>query len=115
MNRATETTLRVPGIVKPDEYRQVHVTPIADGIVRQVPVVLGDHVRRAKQNRHTGAGALRMRAAEFLVGVFQKRLGHPYHGHVATIATVISRIPTDADFVKKVEARQGERNGQGGK
>jgi len=45
MNRATETTLRVPGIVKPDEYREVHVTPIADGIVRQVPVVLGDHVR----------------------------------------------------------------------
>src|SRR5258706_2333775 len=43
--RATETTLRVPGIVKPDEYREVHVTPIADGIVRQVPVVLGDHVR----------------------------------------------------------------------
>ena len=45
MKRATETTLRVPGIVKPDEYREVHVTPIADGIVTQVPVVLGDHVR----------------------------------------------------------------------
>jgi cobalt-zinc-cadmium efflux system membrane fusion protein len=45
MKRATETTLRVPGIVKPDEYREVQVTPIADGIVRQVPVVLGDHVR----------------------------------------------------------------------
>src|SRR5258708_24925264 len=45
MKRATQTSLRVPGIVKPDEYREVHVTPIADGIVRQVPVVLGDHVR----------------------------------------------------------------------
>jgi cobalt-zinc-cadmium efflux system membrane fusion protein len=45
MKRAAKTTLRVPGIVKPDEYREVHVTPIADGIVRQVPVVLGDHVR----------------------------------------------------------------------
>jgi len=45
MKRTTVTTLRVPGIVKPDEYREVHVTPIADGIVRQVPVVLGDHVR----------------------------------------------------------------------
>jgi cobalt-zinc-cadmium efflux system membrane fusion protein len=45
MKRATKSTLRVPGIVKPDEYREVHVTPIADGIVRQVPVVLGDHVR----------------------------------------------------------------------
>jgi RND family efflux transporter MFP subunit len=45
MKRATETMLRVPGIVKPDEYHEVHVTPIADGIVKQVPVVLGDHVR----------------------------------------------------------------------
>jgi cobalt-zinc-cadmium efflux system membrane fusion protein len=45
MKRATQTSLRVPGIVKADEYREVHVTPIADGIVRQVPVVLGDHVR----------------------------------------------------------------------
>jgi cobalt-zinc-cadmium efflux system membrane fusion protein len=45
MNRATQMSLRVPGIVKPDEYREVHVTPITDGIVRQVPVVLGDHVR----------------------------------------------------------------------
>jgi RND family efflux transporter MFP subunit len=45
MKRATRTSLRVPGLVKPDEYREVHVTPIADGIVRQVPVVLGDHVR----------------------------------------------------------------------
>jgi cobalt-zinc-cadmium efflux system membrane fusion protein len=45
MNRTTQTSLRVPGIVKPNEYREVHVTPIADGIVRQVPVVLGDHVR----------------------------------------------------------------------
>jgi RND family efflux transporter MFP subunit len=45
LRRPTETALRVPGIVKADEYREVHVTPIADGIVRQVPVVLGDHVR----------------------------------------------------------------------
>ena len=45
MNRTTQTSLRVPGIVKPNEYREVHVTPIADGIIRQVPVVLGDHVR----------------------------------------------------------------------
>jgi multidrug efflux pump subunit AcrA (membrane-fusion protein) len=46
--RATESTLRAPGIVKANEYREVHVTPIADGIVRQVPVVLGEHVRRGQ-------------------------------------------------------------------
>ncbi len=41
-------TLRVPGIVNPDEYRDVHVTPLVGGVIRQVPVVLGDHVRRGQ-------------------------------------------------------------------
>ena len=44
----TATTLRVPGIVKPNEYRQVHVTPLVGGIVKEVRVVLGDHVRRGQ-------------------------------------------------------------------
>ncbi len=44
----TTTKLRVPGIVKPDEYREVHVTSLVGGIVKQVPVVLGDHVRRGQ-------------------------------------------------------------------
>src|SRR5260370_38009893 len=44
----TATKLRVPGIVKPDEYREVHVTSLVDGIVKQVPVILGDHVRRGQ-------------------------------------------------------------------
>jgi cobalt-zinc-cadmium efflux system membrane fusion protein len=46
--KETSSTLRVPGIVNPDEYREVHVTPLVGGIVRQVPVVLGDHVRRGQ-------------------------------------------------------------------
>jgi multidrug efflux pump subunit AcrA (membrane-fusion protein) len=46
--KATETTLRVPGIVNADEYREVHVTPLVGGIIRQVPVLLGDHVRRGQ-------------------------------------------------------------------
>ena len=41
-------TLRVPGIVNPDEYREVHVTPLVGGVIRRVPVVLGDHVRRGQ-------------------------------------------------------------------
>jgi hypothetical protein len=65
-----------------------------------------DDTQRAKQNRHTGAGALRIRTAEFLPGVFRKRLGHPYHAHVAIIATIVSGIDTNADFVKKVESQQ---------
>jgi membrane fusion protein, heavy metal efflux system len=41
-------TLRAPGIVKPDEYKLVHVTPLVGGVIRQVPVVLGDHVKRGQ-------------------------------------------------------------------
>jgi multidrug efflux pump subunit AcrA (membrane-fusion protein) len=48
IQQTTETVLRVPGIVKLDEYHVVHVTPIADGIIRQVPVALGTHVRRGQ-------------------------------------------------------------------
>jgi cobalt-zinc-cadmium efflux system membrane fusion protein len=43
--RETRLTLRVPGIVRPNEYRQVHVVPIADGIVKNVSVELGNRVR----------------------------------------------------------------------
>jgi len=69
---------------------------------------LAGHVPRAKENRHTGKGALRMRAAGFLVDVFKRTLGRPYHSHVGTIATIVSGIETSADFVKKVERRQSK-------
>jgi RND family efflux transporter MFP subunit len=46
--KETSGTLRVPGIVNADEYREVHVTPLVGGVIRQVPVVLGDHVRRGQ-------------------------------------------------------------------
>jgi membrane fusion protein, heavy metal efflux system len=44
----TSGTLRVPGIVNPDEYHEVHVTSLVGGVIRQVPVVLGDHVKRGQ-------------------------------------------------------------------
>src|SRR5229473_7927352 len=47
-NGLTAAKLRVPGIVKPNEYRQVHVTPLVGGGVKEVPVVLGDHVKRGQ-------------------------------------------------------------------
>ncbi len=46
--KETSSTLRVPGIVNPDEYREVHVTSLVGGVIKQVPVVLGDHVRRGQ-------------------------------------------------------------------
>ncbi len=47
-NGVMTVELRVPGIVKPNEYRQVHVTPLAGGVIKEVPVVLGDHVKRGQ-------------------------------------------------------------------
>src|SRR5882724_10321794 len=47
-NGVTSAKLRVPGIVKPNEYREVHVTPLVGGVVKDVPVVLGDHVKRGQ-------------------------------------------------------------------
>jgi hypothetical protein len=87
------------------KYEEVCLADLLERAARWFDV-LKDRVPRAKQNRHTGNGALRVRAAEFLPGVFRKRLGQPYHAHVATIATIVSGIETDADFVKKVEAQQ---------
>jgi RND family efflux transporter MFP subunit len=47
-NGVTAEKLRVPGIVKPNEYQEVHVTPLVGGVVKEVPVVLGDHVKRGQ-------------------------------------------------------------------
>jgi cobalt-zinc-cadmium efflux system membrane fusion protein len=47
-NGVTAAKLRVPGIVQPNEYREVHVTPLVGGVVKEVPVVLGDHVKRGQ-------------------------------------------------------------------
>lgn len=44
----TASTLRVPGIVKPNEYHVVHVTALVGGVVKEVPVLLGEHVRRGQ-------------------------------------------------------------------
>jgi len=48
INGIIAAKLRVPGIVKPNEYREVHVTPLVGGVVKEVPVVLGDHVKRGQ-------------------------------------------------------------------
>jgi membrane fusion protein, heavy metal efflux system len=40
--------LRLPGIVEPNAYRQVDVTPVAAGRVTSVPVALGASVRRGQ-------------------------------------------------------------------
>jgi len=46
--KETVSTLRVPGTVSPNEYHEVHVTPLVGGVIKQVPVLLGDHVQRGQ-------------------------------------------------------------------
>jgi RND family efflux transporter MFP subunit len=40
--------LRIPGVVEPNAYRQVAVTPLAGGRITRVPAALGDNVRRGQ-------------------------------------------------------------------
>jgi RND family efflux transporter MFP subunit len=44
--RAATESLRVPGVVEPNAYRQVAVTPLVGGRVVRVSAQLGDHVRK---------------------------------------------------------------------
>jgi hypothetical protein len=48
---------------------------------------------------------LRSLVARSLVQCFRKRLGSPYHSHVATITTLVSGMDTDTDYVKKIDGR----------
>lgn len=45
---ALSTEVRVPGTVQANAYREVHVTPIAGGVVTQVSVELGQSVKRGQ-------------------------------------------------------------------
>jgi RND family efflux transporter MFP subunit len=47
-NEALSDELRLPGIVEPNAYRQVSVTPLVAGRVVRVSVQLGDRVRRGQ-------------------------------------------------------------------
>jgi RND family efflux transporter MFP subunit len=42
------STLRIPGVVEPDAYKQVLVTPVAGGRVIRVATEVGAHVRRGQ-------------------------------------------------------------------
>jgi RND family efflux transporter MFP subunit len=72
--KATETTLRVPGIVNADEYREVHVTPLVGGIIRQVSVLLGDHVRRGQT----------------MAAIFSSDLADAETGYLAMLAALVA-------------------------
>ena len=45
---SSATEIRLPGVVEPNAYRQVVVTPLVAGRVTKVGAALGDHVRRGQ-------------------------------------------------------------------
>jgi len=93
--RKTASTLRVPGLVNPDEYREVHVTSLVGGVVRQVPVVLGDHVKRGQP----------------LAVVFSSELAEAetqYLAHLAELEADHKKLVRTQDLVKLGAASQQE-------
>ena len=72
----TSSTLRVPGIVSPDEYKQVHVTPLVGGVIRQVSVVLGDHVKRGQTLAVVFSSELATAESEYLAMLAELEADH---------------------------------------
>jgi len=74
--RETATILRVPGNVQPDQYKEVHVTPLVGGIIRQVPVILGDHVKRGQTLAVVFSSELSAAESEYLAMLAQLEAEH---------------------------------------
>jgi len=70
------STLRVPGIVKSDQYKEVHVTPLIGGVIRQVPVVLGDRVRRGQTLAVVFSSELATAESEYLAMLAELEADH---------------------------------------
>lgn len=67
---AVRVEVRVPGTVQPNAYKQVHVTPLAGGVVTQVSAELGQAVKRGQT----------------LVQIFSRDLAEAQTAYVSTSA-----------------------------
>jgi len=107
-------TIRAPKEAVTIETLDLVLDRVAEAFDRKAKQISGakHHNRPAKEASKAAALRLRSYAAGVLVRRFREKLGHPYHSHVATIAELLSNIPTDTDYVKKVEARAGAGKGQ---
>jgi RND family efflux transporter MFP subunit len=76
ISRGTTAALRAPGLVRPNEYRQVHVVPIADGIVKQVFAELGSRVRAGQSLATIFSGELADAETEYLSMVAELDAAH---------------------------------------
>jgi cobalt-zinc-cadmium efflux system membrane fusion protein len=74
--REITSALRFPGIVHPNEYRQVHVVPVADGIVKQVSAELGSRVRAGQPLATIFSGELADAETQYLSYVAELEAAH---------------------------------------
>ncbi len=74
--RETTSALRVPGIVRPNEYHQVHVIPVADGIVKDVSAELGSRVRAGQPLAIIFSGELADAETQYLSYVAELDAAH---------------------------------------
>jgi len=103
--RETRSTLRVPGIVRPNEYRQVHVVPIADGIVRSVSVELGSRVRIGQPLAVLFSGELADAETQYLAYVAELEAAHKQLERTQTllrIGAVSRRVEEEATAMHAV-------------
>jgi hypothetical protein len=84
------------------------VRSIAGSVSAKVPRRTGGKTKHDRQQASQIRRFVAIRFSDF----FRRELGRPLHEHVATIATVLSGIATDADYVKKAEKRGPAARGQ---
>jgi hypothetical protein len=71
------------------------------------------HRRPAKKKEQAQKEELRSLASTKFEELLRTFLGRPHYEHVAKIARLVSGIPTDADYVKKVAKRGALRSAAG--
>src|ERR1700740_2233274 len=99
--RKTSSTLRVAGIVNPDEYREVHVTSLVGGVIKQVPVVLGDHVKRGHPLAVVFSGELAEAETQYLSHLAELEADHK---KLVRTQTLVNLGPPSQQEEEEVEA-----------
>ena len=106
--------LASPPIIRSSKKSQTTVT--LDRLLDEAAAALDQLMKRTVRstaNRNLGRKAveskqkaLRARLVNILVEKFRSELCHPYHSDVAKIATIVSCVETNSDFVKKTDRRK---------
>jgi hypothetical protein len=110
-----QTLLPVPIIYSDGDVTSlVELDEVLDKAARQFDSI-ATRITRATPNRRPSKRPkkaqkeeLRSQIASSLVRILRERLDRPCYDHVAAIAHLLTNVPTDADYVKKVATR-GER------